>query len=573
LKSEGDSFYADSTVLDELYPEMIPYGKVGILTELASPGDSIPFLPAGTHQVFTNPSNFLAADLDTRVIIYPVDRDLGLSPSRFGYQLEPGDVVAFTDNQGVKTVLIRERFSERMEWFFLSYEVLGLEGTYTRDDITRLFQYGGDLYRGTLFSNNRSRFVPRDVAFTGELSNQRDVVSPIELCQIEQTNRQGSMYVDTNANFGFPIGSIVPPIGEVNVAIIAVEFPDVPGEEEYLPIYLSQVEIMEEWAQFVSGGAMTYNVVFPDRWIMAPREARYYTRLGGTQMALDRPDAIAGQPFEDSVQQLVTASDPYLDWSTIDFVQFVFPIESAKYAVDFQGYARNLYSPRSGSFDLFAWGAAYEKFRPDYPDPKHRTLWDWVVHEVLHPQGLVGHGPLNGSVFSIMMDQHGETKALLSWESFLMGHFDEQHIACINPSEIKEPVHLQMESLDQTGGAPGLKSIMLPVSDSEIIVLEYRTEGPFSTLSPEFRGFTAYYIDVDGQYLRCDWCDPIIMEYQTYTRYIRNPNETLVCDQGFAPTTICNFPSIVQYPGMHLDVFGLRLEFFNDGVVGVSRLY
>jgi hypothetical protein len=154
-----------------------------------------------------------------------------------------------------------------------------------------------------------------------------------------------------------------------------------------------------------------------------------------------------------------------------------------------------------------------------------------------------------------------------------MGHFDERHIACINPSEIKEPVHLQMESLDQTGGAPGLKSIMLPVSDSEIIVLEYRTEGPFSTLSPEFRGFTAYYIDVDAQYLRCDWCDPIIMEYQTYTRYIRNPNETLVCDQGFAPTTICNFPSIVQYPGMHLDVFGLRLEFFNDGVVGVSRLY
>ena len=571
----GDRFFAHQPIIDELYPQMTPYGNVGVLTSIVSAGSSAPFLPRGTHQTYTSPSSFFAADLDTRVIVYPVEGDLGVPPSRFGKRLDPGDIESFIDIDGVRTILIRERFRERMEWFFLNSEVLGLNGKYTVQQVNELFQYRGRLYRGPLFEHPNQRFVPRDVPFTEALSLLSNHVAPIDACRIQQTNRIPSPFghPDINNNFGFPMLYNVPPTGEVNIAIIAIEFPDVPGEEEYLPIYLSQVEIMQDWAQFVSDGAMSYNIQFPDRWIMAPREAKYYTRLGGTQMDLNRPEAIAGQPFEASVQQLLTASDPYVDWSIIDFVQFVFPIASSRYAVDLQGPAMNLRSERAGLVSFWAWGAAYEQFRPSNPNVEFQTLWDWVAHEVLHYQGVAGHGPLNGSVYSIMMNQHTQTKALLSWESFLMGHFDDRQIACIDPFEIDEPIHLQLESLDLTGGAPGIKSLMIPVGEFEIVVVEYRTEGPYSRLSPEFQGFTVYYIDVDGIRERCDWCDPLLMEQTNYYRYLRNSTEILVCDQGFSHGAVCGFPSVAQYPGYHLDFFGLRLEFFNDGILTLRRLY
>jgi hypothetical protein len=576
LGQVGNNFIPLDSIIENLYPRMQKYGKVGVLTSFAPVNGSAPFLPRGTHQIFNDSTAFFEADLDTRLIIYPRDHDLGVPPSRFGKSLNPGDIEGFTDNDGIRTILVRERFGERLEWFFLSDEVLGINGRLNSQEVTNAFQVGGPLYRGVNLNFTRRPFTPRDVPFLGDLTPLSNVVSPIDFCRIQQTNRPISPHghPDTNANLGFPLGSNVSPIGEINIAIIAIDFPDIPGEEDYLPIYLSQVEILEAWSDFVSGGKMKYNIVFPDRWITAPREARYYTRMGGSSPDLTRPEAMVGQPLEDSLQQLVNVTDPYVDWGNIEWVQFVFPIGAAKYSADLQGPGFNMQSQRAGTVNFWAWAGVNEKFRPDSPDPKHRTLWDWVAHEVLHPQGLIGHAPLNGGIYSIMMDQHGESKALLSWESFLMGHFDEQQIACIDPLTIEEPIHIQLESLDKTGGAPGIKSLMIPVGEFEIVVVEYRTEGPFSTLSPEFQGFTAYYIDVDGEYVRCDWCEPLRMEFANYTRYLRSASEKLVCDRGIVyGQPGCDFPSIVQYPGYHLDFFGVRLEFHNNGIITIRRLY
>ena len=576
LLVKGENTIPHQVIIEEMYPFLTQYGKIGILTNITTPGDYAPFLPIGTHSIYNNPNSFMEEDLDTRVIIYPFDSDLGFSPSRFGKTVERGEVVAFTDEDGVRTILIRERFNERLEWFFLGYEVLGLNGTFDSQYITGNFQPGAPLYRGTSLSYQTRPFQPRTKTFEGDLTPLDSLVAPIDFCKIQQSNRIPSPFghPDTNDNLGFPMLYNVPPIGEVNIAIVAIDFPDVPGEENYLPIYLSQVETLQAWAEFVSDGKMTYNVQFPTQWIRAPREARYYSRMGGYSPNLERPEATVTQPFEESVKQLVLASDQYIDWSVIDFVQFVFPVATYQYATDLQGPIENLYTPRSGLVSFWAWGGVDEKFRPDNPDPKFRTLWDWIVHEVLHYQGIVGHAPLNGGPYSIMMDQHGESKALLSWEAFLMGYLDETHIACIDPATIDEPIHIQLESLDKTGGSPGIKSLMIPVDEFETVVIEYRTDGPFSNLSPEFQGFTAYYINVDAERVRCDWCDPMLMEFRNFKRYLRNATETLVCDKGYViGQPVCDHLSIVQYPGFHLDFFGIRLEFYDDGKIVITRLY
>ncbi len=207
LSQVGDNFIPLDPIIENLYPRMQKYGKVGVLTSFAPVNGSAPFLPRGTHQIFNDPTAFFEADLDTRLIIYPRDHDLGVPPSRFGKSLNPGDIEGFTDNDGIRTILVRERFGERLEWFFLSDEVLGINGRLNSQEVTNAFQVGGPLYRGVNLNFTRRPFTPRDVAFQGELTPLSNVVSPIDFCRIQQTNRPISPHghPDTNANLGFPL--------------------------------------------------------------------------------------------------------------------------------------------------------------------------------------------------------------------------------------------------------------------------------------------------------------------------------------------------------------------------------
>jgi hypothetical protein len=171
-----------------------------------------------------------------------------------------------------------------------------------------------------------------------------------------------------------------------------------------------------------------------------------------------------------------------------------------------------------------------------------------------------------------MMNQHGPSKALLSWESFLLDYFDDRHIACVETDNLNEELILQLESLDKTGAQPGIKSLMIPLNETELIVVEYRTNGPFSTLTPDLTGFTAYYINTTLESVRCDSCNQDEMELLNFWRYIRNKNQILKCENNFnTPIGLCESPSIVQRPGYKLDFKGINFEFHNDGIVSVKR--
>jgi hypothetical protein len=113
---------------------------------------------------------------------------------------------------------------------------------------------------------------------------------------------------------------------------------------------------------------------------------------------------------------------------------------------------------------------------------------------------------------------------------------------------------------------------MIPLNETELIVVEYRTNGPFSTLTPDLTGFTAYYINTTLESVRCDSCNQDEMELLNFWRYIRNKNQILKCENNFnSPIGLCESPSIVQRPGYKLDFKGINFEFHNDGIVIVKR--
>jgi len=209
-------------------------------------------------------------------------------------------------------------------------------------------------------------------------------------------------------------------------------------------------------------------------------------------------------------------------------------------------------------------------------------MWDFATHEILHEQGLMGHGPYNGANYSIMQNQHGYSKMLLSWEAFLLDWWDENHLACIDIEDLNEPFIFQLDSLDQNGILiEGHKNLMIRLNDEEIVVIEYRTDGPFSDLPKEYQGITAYHININQPQFRCDvGCENLTLEEydnRNFWRYIKDPTRNHPCIQGerhpvygYINYRFCNQPAFVHYPGSSITWDNIKITVLADDIIEVQ---
>jgi hypothetical protein len=156
------------------------------------------------------------------------------------------------------------------------------------------------------------------------------------------------------------------------------------------------------------------------------------------------------------------------------------------------------------------------------------NFWTHLVHEVLHFQGFAGHGPCLSCPLSIMINDNGFSKAILSWEGFLADWYQDDHVQCIEKSELSEPFVVELDSLDQLGGTPGAKNIMVRLSNTKLLIVEYRTDGPFSNLPRYMHGIFPYVIDISkgSTYPQRSWDQAVIdLDNYWYSIYPSNPND------------------------------------------------
>lgn len=310
---------------------------------------------------------------------------------------------------------------------------------------------------------------------------------------------------------GFPITkNSVPYTGTVNVAVVPVDFDNAPGgSRETLKKYIDSLNNAVAWSKFVSGGKMTYNFITHDDWIRAPKGAEWYTcgQCGGVEL----------QSRSEAFKQLTQAADEYYNFQQVDFVFFLVPPE-ARYKYNTEVYG-NLsgYTTGDGSFEK-------RVFTNRLTDTVSQ-LWPLVVHEVLHDQGFIGHGPANGSNYGVMMNQWGKSKAILSWHSFLAGYMNQDDIVCIDARDGIDEYNILINSLDSLGASGGIKSVMIRRSHTAATIIEYRTSGPFSSLTEAEWGMTVYNLDVAKPSNRCDSCGPQQpQDEKNWWNYVRVPN-------------------------------------------------
>jgi hypothetical protein len=324
--------------------------------------------------------------------------------------------------------------------------------------------------------------------------NWTEFEQSLSTCQLQETSN-----ISGAGSKGFPARRSIPSTGNIKIAIIPVDFSNAVGSGDPQAMFRDDVNQIVSWGAYFSRGKMSYEVdLSATSWIRAPRGADWYTCTScGKGSTVDK------QPQQAGIQELVSAADPYYDFSGVDYLYFVVPIE-AEQQFGTAPIGGGTFNSNEGSFTAQAYG----EMGASYGIQTDRTkIWDHAVHEILHPQGFIGHGPSNGSGYYISTDQWGPSKAVTSWEAFLNGWFDSNEVLCLRKETLNQETYISLDSIDNFG--PGKESIMIRLSSDELIVIERRGPGPFSSVCsgcfrPNESGFTAYRVNVNAAQFRDD---------------------------------------------------------------------
>lgn len=257
--------------------------------------------------------------------------------------------------------------------------------------------------------------------------------------------------------------------GLMKILLVPVDFSDVPGMQQDLANQLKEARIAAEWFQWYSQGVLNYEINIVDHWVRAPKSSEFYfwqhPGKSGTQL---QSDAKIAEDY------LTMAADQ----QSIVGIQAVWAFHPREIKLIDEGFAWR------GLPSVFTIGS--DTYRGGWP------IWQSFVHEILHSHGLNGHFP-KSALAGLASYTNTSAPSLNSWHSLVLGWTKPESIYCIDSREIS-PTSLTLVPLEKEQS--GLRSVMVKLSDHEVIVIEsHRKDRWSSNWNSSMLGVTIMKVD------------------------------------------------------------------------------
>ncbi|MEW2082339.1 M6 family metalloprotease domain-containing protein [Streptomyces sp. NPDC005283] len=256
--------------------------------------------------------------------------------------------------------------------------------------------------------------------------------------------------------------------GEVRALNLMIDFPDAPGPGRALDRLAEFFPRTSEWFRTSSYGRLSY---LPDApvtdWLRMPMPFAAY--------GIER-----GSPYEPGyrklAQDIVTAADPKVDFSTYDLVNILVTPNAGPSALDTVlsvTFSGNDEAPLADGVPLSNTSFVYSR-QDDGSGSYDETGYRVLPHENGHVFGLpdlyttegggaVGH-------WDIMSEDWGANNDLLGWHKWKLGWLDADQISCASAPGTTE---YSLTPLATSGGA---KMAIIPVTEDSGYAVEVRTK-------------------------------------------------------------------------------------------------
>ena len=319
--------------------------------------------------------------------------------------------------------------------------------------------------------------------------------SEVEVCKVKDglprevlAAGRGNLYngVPARGPVGFPWtpSYFFPTEGELKFLMLLVSFEDTTKFTQSPADYWApQASNMSDWANFWSQGKLEFEISFPDQWIDLPYKSTEAPR-GDSDLASDILERLPAEVNLDEIDSLFIQWAPGIQVGTRSrFSMALNSIDANEEAgLDFRQ------TVLSTDFDFYQFH--YEVRRAE--------IWGQLLHDTLHEMNMNLHGPGNGWGTGVGQNYRpnnlgGVSYAISAWEQFLVGWMDDSQVHCVSPKDLDQEQTVILTPLEIYGGER--RALIIPISDSDVLVIESRRPVGHSRWNQEDKGLLAYTVN------------------------------------------------------------------------------
>jgi hypothetical protein len=354
---------------------------------------------------------------------------------------------------------------------------------------------------------NREKWLIYDVdcatdrASTTPALNQVIGSTPLAPCALTETSVDRTRYASGALTTGFPRSEAVTrwPDGEKNVLIVAFDWPDITDDISPNELLSGEASMFAEYMKTFTRGKVTLDVeIHPERITLLEPSASF--SQSERQQNTSQWGAGNVNTVDYFYQEMIKASDAFVDYSDRDLVLFVPPRFEEVFA-EF-----NLWPPGNGPYQTnedpivraFTPGGGYH-FRPG------NSLWAFWVHESMHyfklpdlywnDQNSVKRTPFTfpGPMHGLDLMDGTYNRSLNSWLMWLAGWSLEGEQVCLTDTNFQDSSY---ELFPVSNNDQSLKAVMLKLSETELLIVESRRQTKFDhTPIRSQDGVLVYHVD------------------------------------------------------------------------------
>jgi len=256
--------------------------------------------------------------------------------------------------------------------------------------------------------------------------------------------------------------------GTINVALIPIDWADLPGESDWQNRVRDQISEFNDYWKMISENKVKFAWSVQSSWIRMPGASRDYSV----------PYSEANPETTRFFEKVVPVVDAKFDFSGIDIVHFIAPKAQEIFPESTQ--VLNPQGMTNHPLKKVKAMTIVGKFFDSETMGEKRTYWSYWAHEQGHIFEFAHLGNPRGSFpmqgLDLMGMQDGPSRTLSGWWRFLSGWLEPEQILCL-PKERVTNVEVLLRPIDTEGS--GQKLIVIPLSSTEALVVESRRKTKF----------------------------------------------------------------------------------------------
>ena len=260
--------------------------------------------------------------------------------------------------------------------------------------------------------------------------------------------------------------------GTLNLAIVPIDFADVPGEGAPSVLFTDAQETMSRWYSFFSNKKLKIEYQVDDKWHRAPNPSIHYDVGEAKDVSND------GYNSKQLTEELLSITKGGYNFSNADAVIFIYPKNIKTIERPMTRYMGGLNLSNGQTKSMMVMATSYSSYSDKYMGP----LWLWIVHEMFHPMGLAMHFPVNPPGWGVEWGGLTPSSVLNPWNQSILDWLGKEQYYCADSSNLKTET-LTLNPIESEN--PGLRTIFIRVSPSEVLSVISHRKSIWSTNLPE----------------------------------------------------------------------------------------